>query len=151
MGVDQEALRLNRIDILCYRIYYANTLNANANWCWVAKKKMTHAPAFAYAPRAQPPSTLSQTRCIWLELRSLSWLTGIILRDCINKQFWEVVLWPTLFSIKCDYGHSHWWCWWLLAHLSSEMMTKCFHLLHTVGHYHIGHIIAQGNAKCLKY
>lgn len=23
--------------ILCYRIYYANTLNANANWCWVAK------------------------------------------------------------------------------------------------------------------
>lgn len=26
-----QDLRLNRIDILCYRIYYANTLSANAN------------------------------------------------------------------------------------------------------------------------
>lgn len=132
-------------------------------------QKMTHAPAFAYAPRAQPPLTLNlsslasrlsspawETSCIGLQLRSLSRLTGIILRDCINKQFegmaqHQVGLWRTLFSNKCDYGHSHWWCLWLLAHLSSEMMTKCFHLLHTVGHYHIGHIIAKGNAKCLKY
>lgn len=84
-----QDLWLNRIDILCYRIYYANTLSANANCQRVFQKNDTRVFRIRCKLRCTShPHTHIHTRVVYLCVFMIyDCQRGISMWNCGKKSF----------------------------------------------------------------
>lgn len=85
-----QDLWLNRIDILCYRIYYANTLSANANCQRVFQKNDTRVFRIRCKLRCTPTPTPTHTytRVVYLCVFMIyDCQRGISMWNCGKKSF----------------------------------------------------------------
>lgn len=118
-----QDLWLNRIDILCYRIYYANTLSANANCQRVFQKNDTRVFRIRCKLRCTPTTTPTHTHthpcCVLMCFYDIR-----LSERHLNVELWkEVISFLHPPGIKCD--SVDWMMPWIRL---EEVITYVFHI-----------------------